>query len=69
MGKKIIFYTLAATGVLLLLTGIQNFYLFWSEWTISGILGQMSGVLYLIGGFVNIWVARYVKKSSEEDGR
>ncbi len=58
MGKKIVLYTLLTTGIVVTLVGIQNLYLFWGEVSFSGIIGQLTGGICILGGIVNIWVAR-----------
>lgn len=61
MGKKIIFYTLLTTGIIVTLVGIQNLYLFWGEATMAGVISQFTGVICILGGAVNLWVARKYK--------
>ena len=58
MGKKIVLYTLLTTGIVVTLVGIQNLYLFWGEVSFSGIIGQLTGGICILGGIVNLWVAR-----------
>jgi len=58
MGKKIVLYTLLATGIVVTLVGIQNLYIFWGQVSFSGMVGQLAGVILILGGMVNLWVAR-----------
>ncbi len=58
MGKKIVLYTLLTTGIVVTLVGIQNLYLFWGEVSFPGIIGQLTGGICILGGIVNLWVAR-----------
>ncbi len=58
MGKKIVLYTLLTTGIVVTVVGVQNLYLFWGETSIAGVAGQLTGVICILGGIVNIWVAR-----------
>ncbi|MFO8029459.1 MAG: hypothetical protein R6U28_06335 [Cyclonatronaceae bacterium] len=64
MGKKIVLYTLLATGIVVILVGFQNLYQFWGEASISGIMGQLTGGICILGGFVNLWVARKFRSQS-----
>ncbi len=58
MGKKIVLYTLLTTGIVVTLVGIQNLFVFWGQVSFSGIIGQLTGVILILGGIVNLWVAR-----------
>jgi hypothetical protein len=58
MRKKIVLYTLLTTGIVVTLVGIQNLYVFWGQVSISGIIGQLTGGILVLGGIVNLWVAR-----------
>lgn len=58
MGKKIVLYTLLATGIVVTLVGIQNLFIFWGQVSFSGMVGQLTGVILILGGIVNLWVAR-----------
>ncbi len=58
MGKKIVLYTLLTTGIVVTLVGIQNLFVFWGQVSISGIIGQLTGGILILGGIVNLWVAR-----------
>ena len=62
MGKKIVFYTLLTTGIVVTLVGIQNLYQFWGEVSIAGVIGQFAGFVCIAGGVVNLWVARKYHK-------
>ncbi len=62
MGRKIIYYALLTTGIVVILTGFQNLYTFWGMVTLPGITGQFTGVVCILGGFVNIWAARRIKR-------
>lgn len=63
MGKKIIYHTLFVTGLVVGLVGVQNLYTFYGDITIAGITGQVTGVICVIGGLVNIGVARKIRKT------
>ncbi len=65
MGRKIIYYALLVTGIVVMLTGIQNLYTFWGVATIPGITGQFTGVVCIVGGLVNLWAARRIKPQPE----
>ncbi len=58
MGKKFVLYTLLTTGIVVTLVGIQNLFVFWGEVSFSGIVGQLTGGILILGGIVNLWVAR-----------
>lgn len=62
MGKKVIFYAVLVTGIVVILVGIQSAYTFWGDTTIPGITGQVTGFVCIIGGLINLWVARNVNK-------
>lgn len=55
---NLIYYVTMVTGIVVLLVGIQNLYTFWGEVTFAGIVGQATGWICLLGGFVNLLVAR-----------
>ncbi|MEX0780218.1 MAG: hypothetical protein WD491_11640 [Balneolales bacterium] len=63
MQKKIIYYILLFTGILIVLVGLQNLVTYWGQTDFAGFVGQVTGIVCLIGGGVNIWVARNVKKT------
>jgi len=58
MGKKIVLYTLLTTGIVVTLVGIQNLFAFWGQVSFMGIIGQLTGGILILGGIVNLWVAR-----------
>lgn len=58
MGKKIVRYTLLATGIVVTLVGIQNLFIFRGQDSVAGIIGQLTGGMLVFGGIVNLWVAR-----------
>ncbi len=58
MKKKIVLYTLLTTGIVVTLVGIQNLYVFWGQVSFSGMIGQLTGGILILGGVVNLWVAR-----------
>lgn len=64
MGKKIVLYTLLATGIVVILVGVQNLYQFWGLTSIAGIIGQFTGGICILGGIVNLWVARKFRSQS-----
>ena len=66
MGKKIFFYVLLVTGIVIVLVGIQSLYTFWGDVTFAGITGQVTGAVCILGGLVNLWAARRVKKQMTE---
>lgn len=46
------------TGIVVTLVGIQNLFVFWGQVSFSGIIGQLTGGILILGGIVNLWVAR-----------
>jgi len=58
MGKKIVLYTLLATGIVVTLAGIKDLFVFWGQVSFLGIIGQLTGGILILGGIVNLWVAR-----------
>ncbi|MEX0772545.1 MAG: hypothetical protein WEB89_06890 [Balneolales bacterium] len=62
MKKKITYYVLLFTGILIILVGLQNLVTYWGQGDFAGFIGQVTGVVCLIGGSVNVWVANNVKK-------
>lgn len=63
MKKRIIYYILLFTGILIVLVGLQNLVTYWGQGDFAGFVGQVTGGVCIIGGAVNIWVANNVKKS------
>jgi len=66
MTKKIKFYVIAATGVIVLLVGLINFFSSYGETSFLGILTQITSVIIVLGGFVNLLVASKIKKEIDE---
>ncbi len=62
MGKKIVYYALLVTGIVVVLVGLQNVYIFWGDVSMAGLTGQGTVFVCVLGGFVNLWAARKVKK-------
>lgn len=62
MTKKIKFYLIATTGVIVLLFGLVNFFTSYGDTSFMGIFTQITSVIIVIGGFVNLWVASNIKK-------
>lgn len=62
MRKKITYYILLFTGILIILVGFQNLFTYWGQADFAGFVGQVTGFVCLFGGGVNIWVAVHVKK-------
>ncbi len=61
MPLKIKFYIILATGVIVLLVGLVNFIASYGDTTFSGIIGQVTSVIVVLGGFVNLIVAGKLK--------
>jgi len=65
MGKTIIYYILLPTGIIVTLVGIQSLYTFWGDVTFAGLTGQLTGVVCILGGMVNLWVSLKLRKQSK----
>lgn len=62
MTKKILYYTVLITGIVVCVVGLVSFISTYGKTTFTGIWGQVSGVICILGGIVNLIVASKVKK-------
>jgi len=72
--KKILYYLILSTGIVVCLVGLFNFFSAYGDTHFTGILYQITGILCIIGGVVNLLVASkikkdIVKKTSGESGK
>ncbi len=68
MRKKIVLYTLLTTGVVVTLVGIHNLFVYWGQVSFSGIIHQLTGGILVLGGIVNLWVARKFRAQVSPQG-
>ncbi len=61
MTQKIKFYIILATGIIVLLVGLINFFASYGDTSFSGVVGQVTSVIVVLGGFVNLIVASKLK--------
>ncbi|MEX0928801.1 MAG: hypothetical protein WD266_11770 [Balneolales bacterium] len=62
MKKHFIYYVLLFTGILIIVVGLYNLISHWRQGDFTGFVGQFIGIVCLLGGGVNLWVASKVKK-------
>lgn len=62
MSKQIIYYILLVTGVIVIVTGLFNFFSNYGDTTVNGIVSQVVGVILLFSGLVNIYAGVNVRK-------
>jgi len=62
MTKKLLYYVVLATGITVALVGLISFFSNYGETTFTGIWGQITGVICVVGGVINLMVASKFKK-------
>lgn len=65
MTRKIKFYTILGTGIIVLLVGIISFVTSYGDTSFGGIVQQVTAVIVVLGGIVNLLVAAHLKKDME----
>ncbi|MCC5934417.1 MAG: hypothetical protein JJU35_09200 [Balneolales bacterium] len=65
MTRKIKFYMILATGIIVLLVGIISFLTSYGDTNFGGIVQQVTAVIVILGGIVNLLVAAHLKKEME----
>jgi tetrahydromethanopterin S-methyltransferase subunit E len=66
MTKKLLYYILIATGVTVILVGLISFFSNYGKTSFSEIWGQITGVICVVGGVVNLMVASKFKKEIDK---
>jgi len=66
MTQKIKFYIIASTGVIVLLVGLINFFASYGDATFTGIVQQVTAIIIVLGGVVNLFVAANIKKDIDK---
>lgn len=62
MPQQFKYYIILATGVIVCLVGVINFFTNYGDSSFSGIVGQITGIIVVIGGAVNLLVASQIKQ-------
>lgn len=74
MPQKFKYYIILTTGIVVCLVGLINFFTNYGLTTFTGILNQITGIILIVGGSVNLFVASRIKqemirREGEEAGR
>lgn len=62
MPQKIKYYIILTTGIVVCLVGLINFFTNYGLSTFMGILNQITAVILIVGGCVNLIVATQIKQ-------
>jgi uncharacterized membrane protein HdeD (DUF308 family) len=62
MSRKILYIAIMVTGIIVTLVGIISFFSNYGNTSMLGIWNQITGIICVIGGLVNLLVANKVKK-------
>ena len=69
MPQKLKYYLLLVIGIVVCLVGLINFFTNYGLTTFTGILNQITGLILLVGGGVNLYVASQTKQEmARRDG-
>lgn len=61
MKKKLLYYVVLLTGLTVALVGLISFFSTYGDTTFAGIWGQITGVICVLGGLINLLVAVKIK--------
>jgi hypothetical protein len=60
--KKVLYYIILGTGIVVCLVGLISFVSNYGLTTFTGIWGQITGVICLVGGGINLMVSNKIKQ-------
>ncbi len=63
MGKKLLYYIMMTTGIVIVVVGLLNFFLNYGDTTLSGIWNQITGPVLVAGGIINLLYANKIKQN------
>lgn len=66
MPKKVLYYIILVTGIVVCLVGLITFITNYGLTSFPGIWGQITGIICLIGGGVNLMVANKIKQDIQK---